>query len=426
MTSMVMNTDGQKKIGRFLKKGSKLLSHMSMVKFDFDEIANPLPVGFDNPDRSIINTRFHDPQEIASGVKTPPSMDAQLDDPAKPRRGIIFPSDFTQDWYNERSNKKKKKVSADEDDDDFNVNVAGQTAHTSSSSVAHLNSSSNGNLSDVLESADFDKQSTEPPIRSVQAVPPESVRNNDSTTVGKVLSEQDLSVAISKAFTPPAPSAQRQESAQKAADSFTPFPTASEGTPVAAEDQAIETWKAQQQLALENERLLEELKSQARSEGYQSGFREGEEKGLISGQKKAAQVFSKVEEIISEFEGLKSLVLDNVQKNFYELSQAIAEALLGREFSIRPEAYATMIQRIIKDTVTPNEFKVKMHPDTWQRVHDLGLPELSPHLMKDSSIPVGEFRVESALTVVDVSVKKLVQQLLEKADINLFDEKKAV
>jgi hypothetical protein len=33
--------------------------------------------------------------------------------------------------------------------------------------------------------------------------------------------------------------------------------------------------------------------------------------------------------------------------------------------------------------------------------------------------------VESALTVVDVSAKKLVQQLLEKADINLFDDKKA-
>ena len=83
-----------------------------------------------------------------------------------------------------------------------------------------------------------------------------------------------------------------------------------------------------------------------------------------------------------------------------------------------------MIQRVIKDTTSPNEFKVRMHPETWQKVHELAVPELDNHLVKDSTIPVGEFRVESALTVVDVSAKKLVTQLLESADINLFTDKK--
>ena len=424
---MAMNTDGQKKIGRFLKKGSKLLTHMSMVKFDFDEIANPLPLGFDNPDRSIINTRFHDPKEIAHSVKTPPSIDAQLDDPLKPRRGIIFPSDFTQDWYNERSNKKKKKVNSDEDEDENTVNVSEQFwAESALSAKEPSERSDAGDLATNPQTLASEFTHAATTTLSVHPVPPENVRNNDPNGAGRVLSERDMSVAISKAFNPPAPQTLKTETHQKDANTFTPFPTASEEKPVAAEDLAIEAWKAQQQLALDNEKLLEELKSQARSEGYQAGFRDGEEKGLISGQKKAAQVFSKVQEIITEFEGLKSLVLDNVQKNFYELSQAIAEALLGREFSIRPEAYATMIQRVIKDTVIPNEFKVKMHPETWQRVHDLGLADLNPHLVKDASLPIGEFRVESALTIVDVSVRKLVQQLLEKVDINLFEEKKAV
>ena len=84
-----------------------------------------------------------------------------------------------------------------------------------------------------------------------------------------------------------------------------------------------------------------------------------------------------------------------------------------------------MIQRVIKDTIAPNEFKIRMHPDTWQKVHDLSIPELDSHLIKDTGIAPGEFRVESSLTVVDVNAKKMVQQLLEKADINLFDEKKA-
>jgi flagellar biosynthesis/type III secretory pathway protein FliH len=421
---MAINTDGQKKIGRFLKKGSKLLSCVSMVDFSFDEIAENLPLGFDNPDRSIINTRFHDPKDIERSVKQPSGINTQLEDVNKPRHGVIFPADFTKDWYNERLNKNRRKKELDEEDDEIDL-----------AELARSNGARRGRIEDTvpLDEAGYetgavqsnpDSQEAEPQPLAAQPMPPEDFRNADLSQSQKFLNTEGMSAAISRAFSPSNTPSNNIEKTNSA-DSFTPLPTTSEQTPVAAEDRAIESWKNQQMIAKQNEQLLEDLKSQARSEGYQSGFREGEEKGLISGQKKAAQVFSKVEEIITEFEGLKSLVLDNVQKNFYELSQAIAEALLGREFSIKPEAYATMIQRVIKDTIAPNEFKVKMHPETWQRVNDLGIPELTPHLVKDTSIPIGEFRVESALTVVDVSAKKLVQQLLEKADINLFDDKKA-
>jgi flagellar biosynthesis/type III secretory pathway protein FliH len=253
---------------------------------------------------------------------------------------------------------------------------------------------------------------------------PEAVKAPEMDGRVVSLTEQDMATAIDKAFNPSAPKHDTKTS-DTTIDSFTPLPTDSGEGVMATEDRAIESWKTKQNIAKQNEQMLDELKAQARSDGYQAGFREGEEKGLMSGQKTATQVFSKVTEIIKEFEGLKALVLENVQKNFYELSQAIGEALLGREFSIRPEAYATMIQRVIKDTVAPNEFKVRMHPETWQKVHDLSIPELEPHLVKDPAILPGEFRVESSLTVVDVNAKKMVQQLLEKADINLFDDKKA-
>jgi flagellar biosynthesis/type III secretory pathway protein FliH len=422
---MAINTDGQKKIGRLLKKGSKLMTCVSMVDFSFDEVVQNIPLGFDNPDRSIINTRFHDPKDIERSVKQPSAINTQLEDLHKPRHGVIFPADFTQDWYNERQNKNRRKKEQDDEDEEIDFAEMARTQggrrsrregqeHEDTSSENQLTTSRNHTSSTEIE----------PSAMVAQPMQPQDFRNNDPTQTQKFLNTHGMSAAISKAFSPNTSENSNQEN-NGSTEAFTPLPTQSEQVPVAAEDRAIESWKNQQMIAKQNEQILEDLKSQARSDGYQSGFREGEEKGLISGQKKAAQVFSKVEEIITEFEGLKSLVLDNVQKNFYELSQAIAEALLGREFSIKPEAYATMIQRVIKDTIAPNEFKVKLHPETWQRVNDLGIPELSPHLVKDSAIPVGEFRVESALTVVDVSAKKLVQQLLEKADINLFDDKKA-
>jgi flagellar biosynthesis/type III secretory pathway protein FliH len=419
---MAINTDGQKKIGRFLKKGSRLLSCVHMVDFNFNQITDNSSLGFDNPDRSIINTRFHDPEVIERSVKTPDVINTPLVDAKRPKHGVIFPSDFTQDWYNERLNKNKKRRDPDDDEDDEYDFVSTADTHVAHSApLADLTEGETKNLSDDNPHSGTTIPAAESANLSAQTMLPEDFKNLESSMAQKLMNTENMSAAISKAFDADI----GRDNSEVNHDNFTPLPTESENTPVAAEDRAIENWKNQQLIAKQNEQILEDLKAEARSEGYQSGFREGEEKGLLSGQKKAAQVFSKVDEIINEFEGLKSVVLDNVQKNFYELSQAIAEALLGREFSIKPEAYATMIQRVIKDTIAPNEFKVKMHPDTWQRVHDLGVAELTPHLVKDTSIPIGEFRVESSLTVVDVSAKKLVQQLLEKADINLFDDKKA-
>jgi len=421
---MAINTDGQKKLGRFIKKDSKILSSVEMVDYNFNEIASSQPVAYDNPDRNIINARFHDPEEIAANVRKPPSMDSLLEDVNKPRLGLILPADFTQDWYNERSNKKKKKQNVDDDEDDIDhAALARSRSRTDFQPQSRYSAANSG-------SSEYSEQDTQNSLESqhvaARPISPEVVRSSENLGAEKFMTEEVMSSAINKAFikSPPLDAARVLDPQDVNSDSFTPLPTHSQNGPIAAEEQAIESWKLQQELARQNERILEDLKAQARSDGYQAGFREGEEKGLISGQNKASQVFRKVEEIINEFDGLKSIVLDNVQKNFYELSQAIGEALLGREFSIKPEAYATMIQRVIKDTIAPNEFKVKMHPETWQRVYDLAIPELSPHLVKDPSVAIGEFRVESKLTVVDVSAKKLVQQLLEKVDINLFDDKK--
>ena len=146
----------------------------------------------------------------------------------------------------------------------------------------------------------------------------------------------------------------------------------------------------------------------------------------MNGQKNAAEVFKKVGELLHEFGNLKGHLLENAQKNFFDVSQAVAESLLGKEFSINPQAYATLIQRVIKDTTSPNEFKVRLHPDTWQKVHELSVPDLDSRLVKDATIPIGEFRIESALTVVDVNAKKIVTQLLEAADINLFTDGNAI
>jgi flagellar biosynthesis/type III secretory pathway protein FliH len=426
---MAINTDGPKKQGRFLKKNSKIMGSVTMVDFNFEEICTHPLVAFDNPDRSIIHSRFHDPKQLQTVIKTHSAMDEKVYDQSVPQLGVIFPADFTQDWHNERINSKRRALGFDDEDEIDFAAVARNRGKVASQPAARATVSAEQNPDDhpnpsvpLVQMADNGAHHA--PAIAAHASSPDAVKAPE--TDGRVisLSEKGMATAIDKAFSASAPKNEAKV-ADASTDTFTPLPTDSGDGIMATEDRAIESWKTKQNLVKQNEQILEDLKAEARSDGYQAGFREGEEKGLMSGQKTATQVFSKVTEIIKEFEGLKGLILENVQKNFYELSQAIGEALLGREFSIRPDAYATMIQRVIKDTVAPNEFKVRMHPDTWQKVHDLAIPELDPHLVKDSAVLPGEFRVESSLTVVDVNAKKMVQQLLEKADINLFDDKKA-
>lgn len=414
---MAINTDGQKKQGRILKKNNKILSSVSLIDFSFEQISSGPLASFDNADGTIIHSRFHDPSKLRDVVKPHSAMDNTVEDHHHPQHGVIFPADFTQDWHNERLNSKRRALGIEDDDD---VDVL-EEARSRANTWTKKTSTQHEEFSEISEN--IERHHAHDQVIQAHASSPEAVRAQETDGKVKSMNEDAMESAINKAFSQKNGQDSHQI-AQEDADSFEPLPTDDSLDTRAVEDRAIESWKSKQQIAKQNEQVLEELKNQARAEGFQAGFREGEEKGLLSGQKTAAQVFSKVSEILTEFSGLKELILDNVQKNFYELSQAIGEALLGREFSIKPEAYASMIQRVIKDTIAPNEFKVRMHPETWQKVHDLGIQELSPFLLKDNSITPGDFRVESHLTVVDVSAKKLVTQLLEKTDIDLFDEKK--
>ena len=146
------------------------------------------------------------------------------------------------------------------------------------------------------------------------------------------------------------------------------------------------------------------------------------EKGELQVRQNATMVFGKVKELIQEFSTLKHAILDNVQQNFYELSQAMAEALLKREFSIRPEAFVQVLRRAISEAVEPGKFKIRVNPEFFDKIAALGDQEIKEALVKDGEIPVGDFKIESQLSVVDVNVGKMIADLLAQADLELFSE----
>lgn len=417
---MSINTDGQKKQGKFLKRGSKILKAVHMTDFYFAQIQTEGNLEFDNADRSIIHAKFHDPAHIAREVKEPKMLTEKLIDPSHPNLAVIQPQDFTQDWHNERLNSKRRAMGFDDDDDYDFPTVNGKRF----GELKDEAKKTQGHGTDQEGDDDTERTPAAEPLNAQPAdlksilTPEGAPRMEESEIVKKArvvsIVEDPYHAKDETVEEEPAPTQNKQEE-------FIPLET---NAPVAAEDQAIATYKQRAELEKQQATVLEELKNTAKSEGYNDGFRIGEEKGVVAGQTAAGEIFQRVSELLLEFEGLKKNVLENIQKNFYELSQALAESLLEREFSIQPESFSKVLEKVIADTVTDNEFKIRLHPETWQKVVDLKVPSLEGHLIKDQTVTKGEFKVESNLTVVDGNVKKIVTQMLQNVDMNLFEETK--
>ncbi|MCX6126713.1 MAG: FliH/SctL family protein [Proteobacteria bacterium] len=420
---MSINTDGPKLRGKLLKSGSKLLKSVRMTQYSFSQIGQSQNIEFDNLDRNIIHAKFHSDLEMTQNVKESQRLKEVLYDPSRPPMAIIMPGDFTQDWLNERLSNKRRMLGFD-DEDDFDDPFARQG-----------NSPPDGSKSEILKGlkeAEKSKTISARPasLTSVIAqenIPPieaeELIKKARPVSIVKDPYAQHNAIETEIVSLGGKPSTMKSKA--KNSDDFIPLDDSENGNSGTAEDQAIATYKQRAEMESANIEHLEQLKAEAQSQGYNDGFRNGEEKGVVSGQRNAGEVFSRVSDLLKEFEGLKRNVLENIQKNFFELSQAVAEALLEREFSVKPESFAKVLEKVLKDTVTDDQFKIRLHPDTWQRVTDLRVPHLEGHLIKDLAIAIGDFKVESNLTVVDGNVKKIVAQMLQNVDMDLFEETKA-
>lgn len=427
-----MFDDGPKKFGKYIKKDSKVASMIKLSDYSFERISAYPQVQSDNPKRTIIHSKYHDPAELERSVKIPAKLEEVLVDKSKPRLPIIPPGDFTKDWLMERMSSKRRTFGF-EDEDDFDLPIEDSSA-LEQVLAPLITASSSGEKTSAVNSTVLKKEEAAQ-VRTVslqdfsQESPQVEMTAENLAKHANLLHAKETAQSSSDQSQS---AAKKHPVAESSKGAFIPLqekPEASnsEVTSVQSpEDKAMQTYKAKEDLLKQNEDILEGLKQQSMSEGFSEGYRLGEEKGLLAGQLQATEVFSRVSELLGEFEGLKKLILNNTQKNFFELCHAVAESLLEREFSIKPESFAKVLQRVIHETVTGDEFTIKLHPETWQKVVGLGLDDLSKHLVKDPAMPLGEFKIESQMTVVDGNVKKIVTQLLQNVDMELFEDSNKV
>lgn len=425
-----MLKDGPKKSGRFIKKDSSVLKKVSLESFDFAEISSSPAIEQDNSRRTIVHSKYHSDEELAI-VKTPRRFEDDLMHPDN-RRPIIFPVDFTNDWEREKKLRKDRSLRQDEDDD-FSYNESYEPAENSGYDLTerHPESASAADKKTTAARTSPEEEESEitrlhTPLKIAGPAIRDFSKNNVDDKLGSHLSmgavphgsqaplnlEEALSPKPQPA--PPAPSASGE---------FIPNSNLQAAEHVSDPEQnAAEAYK--QRLAQEkvDQEKIQALYEEAKARGFQDGFRAGEEKGELQVRQNASALFQKVQSLVESFMDLKSTVLNNVQENFYNISQAVAEALLKREFSIRPDAFAAIVRQAIADAVAPNEFKIKVHPAMAERLKKISDKDFLRHIVKDASVDDGDFKIESELSVIDVNMTKLVSDLIEQADINIFDD----
>lgn len=391
-----LNTDGKKRAGRFIKGNDRLMNHVSIGSYSFEEIC-PTPIAsFDNEDATIIHARLHTAADLEKTVRAHPKFDQKLKS-QDGDRNIIKPVDFTPEWNQVVSPSTGRRRRIGRGDDAMELSDEGQRE------LAMI----------------FGSDAAASVAEVVSAPPPEPAV---SPFVGteSVLEREAGSFRIN-----------REESGS---DSFIPLETGGTGeTAATVEAEAADAWKVRKDLEQEMQKAVAEAKEAAVLEGrksgydtgYQEGFRSGEEKGELGARQTASQFFGRAGELIREFESLKGQILDNVQQNFFDLCQAMGEALLEREFEIRPDSFASIMRKAVSETVKGDQFKIRLNPETADAMAKSGIKDLDDHLVRDAQIPAWEFRLESQLSVVDVQAKKMVKNLLSQADVTLFakDEK---
>jgi flagellar biosynthesis/type III secretory pathway protein FliH len=425
---MTSHKEGPQKFGRFIKKGDRLLKSIALEEFSFTEIADTHLTVLDNPEGSILHVRLHDADDLRDSVKDPGKFNEPLIDPSS-LRGVIRPADFTADWRNSRT-QMGRRANKDEDDDlDFGLQPEAPTKQTKTDSTS--------------------QPSTTPPVgEHASAVAPPSVTVSPSKAhvptpafdeeadqdVGGFRIERNAEAQpesleqlrpTNTMFDPgsvaKAAATMAHQEQRLAGSEFIPI---NQSTPVAdPEQQAVDEYRNRLAVQKSNEALLAELAEEAKAKGWQEGFKIGEEKAELQYRQNASIMFGKLADLISEFEKLKFNVLENVEQNFHDLCQAMAEALLRREFDIHPQAFTDVLRKAVAETVPQDTFKIRIHPETWERISKLEASDINPNLVKDSTIAPGDFRIESQLSVVDSGAKKLITALLEQVDVGLFKEK---
>jgi len=441
--------DQNRKNGKYLSIKSGIIKKVSILDYNFEEITNQKPLLTDNAFGSVVFANLHDENETKS-LPLPDHFNDELAN-VEHKNPVIFAQDFTNDWSQSSLNKNKiYNILEDENELDplETLRVHQKNARSSNknsgvenanASTPHTENQSNEARSDLQQTSDLGgKDPKSSKAKTTQEMNPGDSSNSNATRnpematidlMSKVIS--DLQPQIGKNQDDPENSVHLGSKDENT--DFIPIAmeknqgkSFEEGARMQylAQKELEEIRKKAQEDALTEAKKninIERIEAEAKSRGYEVGFKEGEAKGVMAAQQKKEELALNIEKILDEFGNLKFNILENAQENFLELAQAICEVILDENFKLNPHAFGQVIQHAITQATQSDQFLIYVSPERYDSLKDINIPGFKDRLRSDRSLQKDDFKIDSDLTAVSGNIRQMISDLLRKANIKLFE-----
>ncbi|MBI2603789.1 MAG: hypothetical protein HYW48_12120 [Deltaproteobacteria bacterium] len=378
-------------VGRYIKKGSHTFDHVTVTPYSFKDISTIELLYSDNPNANIIHTRLHEERSIDKNVSPSDSFNKNLEEK---KRTIIFPTDFTKDW--EEAKERARHPVGMDDEEEYEMYLE-KVAHDAKNQRRKNSTPQEDQSGEGQQEQTLEEEAAEP-HRENHADDPVQNSSLEDLQSSHLSQKQPLEI-VKDALS-------RFEAAET-------HPEKDQGTkePVPKSEETNDGKEETPETLDRNQ--LEAMKTAA----YTKGIEEGSQKA----KKELASLAKQLGEITDAYKGLKKDVLSNIQENFYEIVKALGESLFEREITANPESFGKIIRQAIDATVKDDKFKVMLHPNDFKRISALGIPKWEGKLQEDAGIEEGSFKLETDLGSIESDIKKILTQLLEQTNLNLFD-----
>ena len=108
-------------------------------------------------------------------------------------------------------------------------------------------------------------------------------------------------------------------------------------------------------------RQVGDLKSNARKEGYDTGFEGGFRKGKESAKEEFSPFLETTQQLIGELSGFRKDMYDKVEREMVEMVISLAKKVIHFEFSTREDAVQDMIRLAVQSVLDRESMVIKIH-----------------------------------------------------------------
>ncbi|MFG6148916.1 flagellar assembly protein FliH [Halobacillus sp. B23F22_1] len=181
-------------------------------------------------------------------------------------------------------------------------------------------------------------------------------------------------------------------------------------------EQEKESWNK------EKERLIKE----AEENGFQAGYKSGEELGAHT----YSQKIDEVNELIKLANDNYLQKVSSSEEAIVEIAAACAEKILGKELQMNEASFIHVVKKAVEDVKNQPEIKVYVHPDDYPTIHAQKAEleaimefQSSLHIIIKETVEKHGCIIESSFGQIDAGLGSQLTELRRKLDQIVQEEK---